>query len=323
MSPLRPTAAFVIGAVALPFLAAPPPPSALPPGAHPPGAEALRISIAPAETLGVVVASAPGTPVVIVPGIFTSAFAFRDVAPLLAEAGFRPIIVEPLTIGASSRPPGADYTLTAQGRRVGAAMDSLGIERAILLTQGIASSMALRLAIERPGLVAGIVSLDGGAGEAAVTPGLRKALPIARWVLRVPGGSWLVRRRLRDDFRDLSADASWMTDEVLDGYLAPLEGRLSETLAAFDAMSRSVEPEPLAPRLSLVECPVEVLIGLVPHDGVVPEPEKRAMEAGLRRLSFHWVEGVGHLIHEERPAEVVRAVERMRAATAAAVAASP
>lgn len=322
MPSLRTLRVLCLGVVAFPLVAAPSAAAMQHPAPAPGRTGALdahRVVVAPAETLGVQVGPTAGPPVVIVPGIFTSAFAFRHIAPMLIEAGFRPVIIEPLTIGASSRPPEADYTLTAQGRRIGMVMDSLDIGRALFLTQGIASSMALRLAIERPALVGGIVSLDGGAGEAAVTPGLREALPVARWVLRVPGGSWLVRRRLKGDFRSLSGDASWMTDEVLDGYLAPLEGRLSETLAAFDRMSRSEEPARLAPRLPMVQCPVHVLVGLVPHEGVVPDAEKAAMEAGLGRLEFHYIEGVGHLIHEERPDEVVRAVKRMHVAAGEAL----
>ncbi len=76
----------------------------------------LRIPVAPSESLRVTV-TGTGQPVVLIPGLFGSAFGFRNVVSPLATAGYQAVVVEPLGIGTSARPEGADYSLTAQADR--------------------------------------------------------------------------------------------------------------------------------------------------------------------------------------------------------------
>src|SRR2546425_13378209 len=64
----------------------------------------LRVSVAPAESLSVTVAG-QGTPVVLIPGLFGSAFAYRTLVPQLTAAGYQAIVIEPLGIGGSAPPP--------------------------------------------------------------------------------------------------------------------------------------------------------------------------------------------------------------------------
>src|SRR2546430_17444919 len=66
----------------------------------------LRVSVAPAESLSVTVAG-QGTPVVLIPGLFGSAFAYRTLVPQLTAAGYQAIVIEPLGIGGAPPPPRA------------------------------------------------------------------------------------------------------------------------------------------------------------------------------------------------------------------------
>src|SRR2546430_10538280 len=81
---------------------------------------AFSMALAPAESLWVTVEGA-GDPVVLIPGLFGSAFGYRRVLPGLVDAGYRTIVIEPLGIGTSARPEHADYSLTAQADRVASA----------------------------------------------------------------------------------------------------------------------------------------------------------------------------------------------------------
>src|SRR2546425_12363974 len=93
---------------------------------------AFRVVLSPAESLQVTVAgAAAGKPVVLVPGLFGSAFTYRNVIPRLTAAGYRAIVIEPLGVGGSGRPERADYSLTAQADRLAATLDRLGGARAI------------------------------------------------------------------------------------------------------------------------------------------------------------------------------------------------
>ena len=141
----------------------------------------FSLALAPAESVEVT-ASGTGDPVVLVPGLFGSAFGYRTLIPLLTDAGYQAIVVEPLGIGGSARPEHADYSLTAQADRIAAALDRLGVRHAVVVAHSLGASMAFRLAYRRPDLVAGIVSLDGGPAEGAATRAFRRAMKLAPWI---------------------------------------------------------------------------------------------------------------------------------------------
>ena len=273
------------------------------------------VTVAPAESLRVTIDGA-GTPVVLVPGLFGSAFGFRRVVPLLVAAGYRTIVVEPLGVGSSSRPSRADYSLTAQAARVAAALDSLGVTRAVLLAHSIGGSVALRLAVERPDLALAIVSLEGGPAEAAATPGFRRAMSMAPWI-RLLGGMRLIRGQIRRYLTAASGDPSWVTDDVVAGYTESAAADLGATLTAFMGMASAREPWSLRPRLAAVRCPVLLLVGAVPHQGAVPAREVELLAAALPRFALDSVAGAGHFAHEERPEAVLDAVARLSAGTLA------
>src|SRR5256712_12948878 len=79
-------------------------------------AQAFPVVLSPAESLQVTVAgAAAGKPVVLVPGLFGSAFTYRNVIPRLTAAGYRAIVIEPLGVGGSGRARRAHSPLAAPG----------------------------------------------------------------------------------------------------------------------------------------------------------------------------------------------------------------
>src|SRR5438445_7749687 len=99
----------------------------------------FSLALSPAESVAVTV-TGTGDPVVLVPGLFGSAFGYRAVIPLLTDAGYRAIVVEPLGIGSSARPEHADYSLTAQADRIAAALDRLSVRHAIVVAHSLGRS---------------------------------------------------------------------------------------------------------------------------------------------------------------------------------------
>src|SRR5439155_693014 len=70
----------------------------------------VRLAVPPQESVSVTGAGAGGgEPVVLVPGLFGSAFGYRHLIPLLVGAGYQAIVFEPLGVGTSARPERADY----------------------------------------------------------------------------------------------------------------------------------------------------------------------------------------------------------------------
>ena len=248
-----------------------------------------------------------GQPVVLIPGLFGSRFGFRHVVPLLADAGYRVIVVEPLGLGASARPERGDYSLTAQADRIAAVLDTIGVHDAVVVAHSLGASMAFRLAYRRPDLVRAIVSLEGGPAEAAATPSFRRAMrfaPLIKWF----GGIRRIRGKIRSSLRAASGDTSWVTDSVVDAYTAGAAADLDGTLKAFLRMAEARERERLAPHLGAIHCPVRLLLGTAPHEGGVPSGDVAELRALLPSLAIDSVRGSGHYIYEEQPKAVLDAV---------------
>lgn len=273
----------------------------LAPGAH-------RVVVAPAETLNVEVRG-QGQPVVMIPGILGNAASFRRAAALMAQSNWQAIIIDPLGVGHSSGPAPADYSLIAQADRVAMAMRQLGVERAVVIGHLAGGSVGFRLAWRHPELVASLVTLEGGPTESVVTPGFRRAMKIAPLVVKL-GGAGMIRGRIRDELKAGSADPAWVTDERLEAYLAPAGRDLQAALRVFRAMGESTEPEPLAPHLVDVRCPVQVLLGGAPHDGGIRPEELAALRRAIPSLVSLSVPDCGLYVQEEQPAAVVTAVRR-------------
>lgn len=250
-----------------------------------------------------------GPAVVMVPGLLGGAFTFRHVATALVASGHRVVIVEPLGMGASARPQHANYTLEAQSLRVLAAMDSLGVTNAALVCHSVGGSICYRLALRAPARVAGIVSINGGPDEEAATSGLRRALKFAPLIRILGSGS--MRGRLRDGLIESSADAAWVTDDVVAAYTAPYAD-LGLALRGLRGMASSEEIYPLAPRLEELGVPVLLLVGTGADDPMMTPEVLALLTETVPHLRVEKVSGAGQYIQEENPAAVVDAVHEVR-----------
>lgn len=267
-----------------------------------------------------VIAEGSGPLVVFVPGLFGSAYGFRKVEPLVRAAGYRVAIIEPLGVGSSGRPEQADYSLAAQSERIAAVIDTLH-GPAILVAHSLGGAMAFRVALHHPDLVAGIVSLEGGPTEEAVTPGFRRALRLAPLIRLLGGG--VVRSKVRRMLVESSGDPSWVTDAAVHGYTDGATRDLGAALRAYRAMGEAHEPAPLAPELGRIRCPVRMLVGTAPHDGGVGAEEMGLLERSLPFFAIDTIRGVGHYVQEERPIEVLWALRRLVAGAAPGDKSSP
>jgi pimeloyl-ACP methyl ester carboxylesterase len=279
----------------------------------PPDADTPRrffVRLEAAESLQVTMAG-EGEPVVLIPGLFGSAYAFRHLVNQLPGAGYRVIVIEPLGIGTSARPEKGDYSLTRQADRVAGVMRELDTGSAILVAHSTGASVALRLALRHPALVSAVVSLDGGPAERATSRGFRRAMQYVPWI-KWMGGVKRVRAKIRESLIETSGDTTWVTEEVVDGYTSGARQDLDGTLKAYLRMAESKEPERLVPSLGAVRCPVRLVVGTAPHDGGIPDRQLAALQDGLSRFTVDSVAGVGLHVYEERPEAIVEAIRRTR-----------
>jgi pimeloyl-ACP methyl ester carboxylesterase len=264
------------------------------------------IRLGPDETVRTTIFGA-GRPVVFVPGIMSSAYAFRKVIPTLEEEGLQVVVIEPLGAGYSGRPENADYSLTTQADRIAKVMDTLGIRGAPLVGHALGVSMALRLALRRPELVSHILAINGGPAETAATSGVRRAVKFA-FLIKLFGGEGMARREVVKSLRKTAGDTTWITKEVMEQYTAGPGGDLRAVLRAMKGMARAKEPDSLAPQLGKISVPVRLLIGGAPRGSGVPAAQTELLRERLPKLVVDTIPGAGLHIHEEQPGAVVRAL---------------
>jgi pimeloyl-ACP methyl ester carboxylesterase len=273
------------------------------------GQQQHRVAIAPGDTVAVTTTGPAGAPaVIIVPGMLGGGWSFRQVTPLLLQEGLRVIVVEPLGTGHSARPRNADYTLEGQARRIGHAMNAVGVGEGILLCHSAAGSICYRLALYSPERVRGIVSVNGGPDEAAAGGTLRRAMRFAP-IMRLVGGEGRARSQLQQGLQANSYDPAWVTDQVLERYGAPYSD-FGAVLDALSGMAAAREPAELAPRLGRIRAPVLLLVG-TGGEGGNTRPEQIDLLRRIPDFAVTRVPRAGQYIQEEQPRAVAEAVLRL------------
>jgi pimeloyl-ACP methyl ester carboxylesterase len=268
------------------------------------------ISVAHGETLRTT-SVGPGQPIVLIPGIFGGAFSYRKlIGPLVAQ-GYRTTVVEPLGYGSSSHPKKADYSFGAQSERVARTLDQMGIKRALVVAQSSGAAIAFRLAVDRPDLVRGLLSIDGGPAESAATPGIKKAFKFGGGLVKLMLDESRLRHKVRHEIVENSGDTTWVTDAVIRGYTAGQTADLGGAIDAFHQMARSKESTSLAERLNRCRAPVLLLVGTVAHPAEVPNDQREVLKTRLRSFHTEAVRGAGQYIQEEQPAVVLAALARL------------
>ena len=272
------------------------------------------IQVGPNETLRTT-SVGTGEPLIFIPGIFGSAYGYRMLTGPLALTGYRTIVVEPLGYGWSSHPKDADYSFAAQTGRVGRALDSLGVTQALFVAQSSGAAIAFRLAVVRPDLVRGLLSIDGGPAESAATPGMKKAFKFGGGLVKLALDESKLRHDVRREIVRNSGDTTWITDAVVRGYTAGQTADMSGSIDAFHQMSKAKETTTLTDRLHECAMPVRLLVGTVPHPSEVTADQRATLKSQLRNFGTDSVPGSGQYIQEEQPAAVLAAVARLDQAT--------
>jgi pimeloyl-ACP methyl ester carboxylesterase len=249
-----------------------------------------------------------GKPLVLIPGIFGGAFGYRRITGPLVARGYQTIVIEPLGYGSSSHPKNADYSFSAQTVRVAQTLDRLGVKRALFVAQSSGAAIAFRLAILRPGLVRGLLSIDGGPAESAATPGMKKAFKLGGGLVKFAMNESKLRHDVRREIVRNSGDTSWVTDAVIRAYTAGQTTDMNGSIDAFQQMSKSKERDSLQDRLHQCSAPVRLLVGTVSHPAEVGSEQRELLREKLPNFRADTVRGSGQYIQEEQPAVVLAAV---------------
>ena len=252
-------------------------------------------------------AGAPEAPaVVLIHGFGGSTFSWRLTVPALAAAGYHAVALDLVDFGLSEKRWDADTSHAAQARHVLAAMDALGIRRAVVAGHSMGGSVALHLAMAAPERVAALVLVDAAAREpreggalAGIGPALASGalqLPPVRQVARQVVRRLVSADALVDVLRSAYADPAFVTPDIAAGYQA--QTRTRDWDVALLAVSRDGGKNALPRALATLAVPTQVIWGRL--DPWIPLARGEALKAAIPGALLDVIDGAGHLPFEER-----------------------
>jgi magnesium chelatase accessory protein len=211
--------------------------------------------------------------------------------------------------GASPLAPGFHPTRQALAASLGDALSALAIPWALALGHSAGAAILLQHRLERPVRVRGSLPLGLLAPALLPLAGLQRWLFPAAAELLARYPSWLSRLVARSTperlARRLIADTgSTLPPAQLQGY-ADLLAQPSHGEGAL-ALMRHWDLRSLTPALGQVQDPLLILTGTA--DRTYARPPRAALAPYLPSAAWRSFPSLGHLLHEEAPAEVWAAI---------------
>jgi 3-oxoadipate enol-lactonase len=216
-------------------------------------------------------------------------------APALAAAGYRAITCDLPGHGAAERPArtGTVCTTAELAASLLGVMDEAGIDQGVLVGFSLGGGVALQVTLDRPARVSALALIDTTAWpgpDAAARFGGRAAGVEAEGVgvLVHPAiERWFTPEFVATHPEIVGRYAAWIGENDAPGYAAACR-----SLAALD----------LRARLGEIRCPTLVVVG--DRDEATPVAMAEALAAGIAGASLRILGPAGHLVTEERWAEL-------------------
>ncbi len=247
-----------------------------------------------------------GPAVLLVHGIPTNHRLWDDVVPEVSQHA-RVLAVDMLGYGDSPAPEGQRVDLASQAAVLLGLLDTLGIDRAVVVGHDLGGGVAQILAVTAGDRVAGLGVVDGVCYDGWPVPMVRAMK--AAWPLleRLPAAT--LTTTLRPGLRTLFAHRE-RAEPFLDRFLAPWQRPEGPRLLARHLRSLdSVHTQTVAPFLPRLRVPAEVVWGRRDHQLKPHHAERLAQDIPDARLT--WVDDASHVVPADRPDVVAEAVLRL------------
>lgn len=240
-----------------------------------------------------------GRPVLLIHGLGTSSFLWREVAPALAVANHTALAIDLFGHGESDRPYDGEYGIAAQADYVDQALTALRVTRAVIVGCDLGASVAMRLAASHSDRVDRLVlvsppDLDEVPGEDVKLLQRSVRLSPLRQRRGVMGAAPLLRPVLEGSVADRDA----MPDRLVARYLAPFVGR--DGVSQLLTLARSVRAQDLhEDELRSIQCPTMIVVG--DEDRWLSTRAAERLAGIIPDARLERIQGAGRLIPEEEP----------------------
>jgi 4,5:9,10-diseco-3-hydroxy-5,9,17-trioxoandrosta-1(10),2-diene-4-oate hydrolase len=235
---------------------------------------------------------------------------FKHNYQAVVAAGCRAVIFDMAGFGQSTKPVGRDYTTEFFASTVKSALDAIGIERCVLVGNSLGGAVSIRLALDHPDLVAGLVLMAPGGIESDEVyynmPGIK------RMIAAFTSGA-LDFEGLRSLLGMLVKDTAQVDDALVAERFEILQLQPVDVLARLRVADMSGE-------LGRLACPILGFWGV--DDEFTPMSGHAKFLNTCPDCTFTLVSNCGHWVMTERPAmfnaQVATFLERLRPAFASA-----
>lgn len=253
-----------------------------------------------------------GEPVfILLHGFGASTFSWREVLTPLAKYGTVLAYDRP-AFGLTDRPiPGewvgeSPYSLDAQVELLIGLMDTLGIQKAVLVGNSAGGTVAFAAALKYPQRVQRLVAVDAAIYTSSTSS------PFLQFLLHTPQMQHLgplISRSLAgkrgDDFiRSAWHDPARITPEVLAGYRKPLQ--VDNWDVALWQLTLASQKNAIAENLSRLVVPVLVVTG--DDDRIVPTADSIKLAEEISGSQLVILDDCGHVPQEECPEQFLSAI---------------
>lgn len=255
----------------------------------------------------------PGAPwLVLLHGTGSSTHSWRDVAPLLARQ-YSVLALDLPGHAFTSMPRAAEQSLPGMARHVAALLRAVQCSPHVVVGHSAGAAVAARMVLDAAIAPAALVSLNGAfVGFGGLAGQLFS--PIARLLASVPLAPRLFAWQATDDATVERLIRG--TGSVLDATGMQLYGRLVRNpghVEAALAMMAHWDLQPLERALGRISLPVWMVAA--ENDLTVPPEQARQVARQLAHAKLVLWPMLGHLAHEESPAQCVQLLDDVVKAT--------
>ena len=280
--------------------------------AHPAPGQIIAVDGARLHVVDLGPREASGPAVVMLHGASSNVEVMRPLAERLARTR-RVILVDRPGHGWSTRERFSDSTPQPQARMIAEVLQQLGIGSAVLIAHSWSGALALRIALDHPERVAGLVMLapvaypwPGGVSQYNYVVTTPVVGPLLAYTVTLPLGLMLAEPGTRGVFAPQAMAESFVKDSATRLLLRPREFIAN----AWDLVSLRQAMAEQAPRYATLSVPISIIAG--DADKTVSthiHSQPLARTAKNARLTV--LPGVGHMIQYSAPDLVISEVEAM------------
>jgi pimeloyl-ACP methyl ester carboxylesterase len=280
--------------------------------AHP--AQGRMVEVAGAKLHVVEIGPRDAPPIVMLHGATSNLEVMRPLAARLSHT-HRVVLIDRPGHGWSTREKFSDSTPQPQARMIAEALQKLGLEPAIFVAHSWSGALALRIALDHPDRVAGLVMLapvaypwPGGVSQynyAVTTPVIG---PLLANTVTLPLGLLLADSGARSVFAPQAMPHDFVKDSATRLLLRPREFVAN----AWDLVTLRAAMAEQAPRYGTITVPITIIAGDVDKT-VSTHIHSQPLAKTAKNTKLIVLNGVGHMIQFAAPDLVVSEIEAMEA----------